>query len=335
MTEHDFAAIAATDELLDALANGNRTTATNGESDAMTSLLAQWRHELDDHAASLAPFDGELSSAGVSPARSSQRWARAHRRTAAAAALAVALAASTGVAAAESGRSGPLAPLNRLLFGGTAQHHDATPSRVSALLQQAGDRIDVASEAGGISAAGRNDISALLNRAAGLLAADADAPAAVADRLATLRTQLSALAQLPTSPSAPVTAGGTDNAGTGDHGGHGQGSDDSATNGADHHGGSTGSDDANSSGTSGDGSTDGGGIPGSTSGPTDGSSGGSGTTDGSSGGSGTTDGSSGGSGSTDGGSIGSGSGGGSDDGSRSVGSDGLVGADGDSSGQTG
>jgi hypothetical protein len=325
MTEHDFAAIAATDELLDALANGNRTTATNGESDAMTSLLAQWRHELDDHAASLAPFDGELSSAGVSPARSSQRWARAHRRTAAAAALAVALAASTGVAAAESGRSGPLAPLNRLLFGGTAQHHDATPSRVSALLQQAGDRIDVASEAGGISAAGRNGISALLNRAAGLLAVDADAPPALADQLATLRTRLSALAPLPTSPSAPVTKGGTDNAGTDGHGGHGQGSDDSATNGADHHGGSTGSDDANSSGTSGDGSTDGGGISGSTSGSTDGSSGGSGTTDGSSGGSG----------STDGGSIGSGSGGGSDDGSRSVGSDGLVGADGDSSGQTG
>jgi hypothetical protein len=201
-------------------------------------LLSAWRAELDDWtAAAMSTDDVVLPS-------SSRRWIRAHRRTAAATALVVALAGSTGVAAAASGSSGPLGGLHKFFYGSPAKPH------VDALARKAGDKLDAAATgirlaqaAGGITTVTRNRLAGLLDDAQQLLDRDMQPTNALDARLSKLRTELAAI---PVSdPAQPSVAddhgsgghGSDDTVGSDDRsgrdGGGGQGGDDGS---GDHHG---------------------------------------------------------------------------------------------------
>jgi hypothetical protein len=304
--------VAATDEPLDDLAAGRpvKVGADDGTG-AMAGLLATWRAELDDRAATVMtapPLD-------LPPARPS-RWLRAHQRTAAATAVVVAIAASGGVAAAASGPTGPLGGLNRLIFGHPAVHQvDTLAASAGRLLDKAGQQINAANRAGTIRAAQRNRIAGDLDKADRLLTGDPLAPQVLVKQLANLRTALAGIPPATQTPTPTVTdhhghgsSGGSDNQGDDrNDGGGSQGEDNSS-----------GGDDNQGPGSQDDGSQDGG---------SQGSDGGSGSDGGDQSGSGDQSSSDGGDGSGDSGSSDDGSSGGgsdsgsTDDGSSSGGSD--------------
>jgi hypothetical protein len=306
----DVATYAADDALIDALADGTswgQWGAADG--DPVVELLASWRGELDDAVAAA----GE-QALGIDIPGSSRR-ARLRRHAATAAAVAVTLAASTGVAAAAGGADGPFGGLHRVLFGAppAPARLDAVAGQVISLLDSAASRIETADRAGGVTAAQRASIGEQLDAAAGLLARDTTAPTALATRLAGLRTQLDQLDTLPTpAPDLPAVhlpvadrhGSGSRPQSTSDDGTSeqpsGDGGDGSSSDGTE--GSSSGSDDATSgdSGSSSDSSSGGGSDDGSS------------TSDGGSSDSGST---------TSDGSGSSGSGSGSDDGTTTSGSD--------------
>jgi hypothetical protein len=319
MTVHeygDFAAFAADDALLDALAGGDFDITDpdlDASDDALAALLAEWRSELDT-AVAAQPARG---TAVIVPAPAfvplgRRGWMRRHAAGVAAASVAV-LLGSTGVAAAESGHSGPLAAVHRVLFGAPTAGDTATIVRITALLDGVTVDLDEARADGGATAARMSDMGDRLDRAGRLLVADSAAPDALTARLVELRADLAALVTVPTSPPGV----GNDNSGQsarfpGETGSRGPGSG-SATDG-DHDGDDAGVGGGGDGGPSGDGgggsATDGGG-----SGGTDG--GGAGTDGGGFGGTG-----SGGSGSGGGGTDGSGSGTSSSSGSLGSGTSG-------------
>lgn len=224
----DLAAVNMTDAVLDDLAAGLSAGDRASSDDRLTELLASWRAELDDRAASgmtIAP-----PAVPVTPAARPVRWARAHRRTAAATALVVALAASTGVAAAASSPTGPLSGLHNLLWGDSppAHHVDLLAIDVQKLLTTASRQINAATRTGSIDADMRDQIASTLDRAEGLLQRDALAPQSLLDELHNLRTALVGIPDTAPPPSPPATV-------TDDHGHGHSGSDDNTS--GDRHGG--------------------------------------------------------------------------------------------------
>lgn len=220
----DLAAVNTTDALLDDLAAGLPAGDRASADDRLTELLASWRAELDDRAASVMTIAS--SAVPVPPAARPVRWARAHRRTAAVTALAVALAASTGVAAAESGPTGPLGGLHKLFFGDRPPPHhvDVLAIDVQKLLTTASRQINAAAQTGSIGTAMRGQIASTLDQAERLLQQDALAPQSLLDELHNLRTALVGIPD--TAP--PATS-------TDDHGDGHSGSDDNTS--GDRHGG--------------------------------------------------------------------------------------------------
>ncbi|MDQ1695476.1 MAG: Anti-sigma-D factor RsdA to sigma factor binding region [Frankiaceae bacterium] len=324
----DLAAVAADDALVDALGSAELFPV---DRDAVAGLLTMWRSELDE----------AVAAGSVGGFVQRHRWSRARRNTAGFIAGVVALAATTGVAAAASGPSGPgpLGDLHRAIWGGSAisptAHDSATTAQVTRILDEVAGAIQSAQAAGGITALERTRRNGQLDDAAALLEHDPAAPAGLRQRVDTLRAQLAALA--PVSKPGPRNSGsepggtsgtgnaGSDNTGTDDGSassgsGHDGGGGDDGGSGTSHDGGST--DDATDGGSDGSGSGGGGSDDSSDSSGTDS---GSGSDDGSStdSGSGTDDSSGTGSGidggGTDGGGIdgNSGTGDGFDDGGSS------------------
>lgn len=226
--------------------------------DALAQLLTTWRSELDDHAATAMS-----TTLPVIPSRS-QRWVRAHQRTAVATAIVVAIAGSTSVAAAVTGPSGPLGGVHNFFWGHSpaANQRDNVAKQVDDVLDKAGADIRAAQDAGSITDSGRVRLNADLDQAQTLLNGDPAAPAGMQARLDGLRAKLAAVP----APAPPST--------TSQHRGHGggtpgddrtgrsgegrQGSDDSAGSDAspgsdasqgDDNGGRTGSDDGSHSGS--------------------------------------------------------------------------------------
>lgn len=225
--------------------------------DALSQLLTDWRDELDAHAGTT--MSTELPAL---PGRS-RRWLRAHQRTAAATAIVVALAGSTSVAAAATGSAGPLGPVHDLLYG--KPRIDYTAIQVRHILGIVAKGITQARQTGSITAAKRDVLSAQLDTAQQLIDGDAQAPAALSDRVKQLRDSLGAIpAPTPPTPTSPHRDGGHHDTSGGDQpsrsGEDSQGSDDGQ--GGDR-GGSQGSDDGSQDGTDGSGdNTSGGGDQG-------------------------------------------------------------------------
>jgi len=244
--------------------------------DALSQLLTDWRGELDAHAG--MAMSTELPAL---PGRS-RRWLRTHQRTAAAAAIVVAIAGSTSAAAAATGSTGPLGPVHDLLYGKPATPHiDYTAIRVRRILDVVAKGIAHARQSGSITTAERDGLSGQLDTAQQLIDGDAQAPAAVGDRVAQLRGALAAIpapaSPTPTSPhrgrghhdtsgSDQPSRSGEDSQGSddgqGDDRGGSQGSDDGSQNGTDGGGDST-SGDSTSGGDRGDQTDSGGGDDGS------------------------------------------------------------------------
>lgn len=209
--EHDdFAAYAADDALLDAIGAGDVDIADlYASDDDMAALLAEWRRELD----TAVPAQPARGTAVVVPAADAApverpSWLRRHAAGVGAAA-AVAMVASTGVAAAQSGSSGPLASVHRVLFGAPVADDTALVARVTALLDGVTLDLDKARTNGGATAARISDMNDRLDHAGRLLAGDPAAPDALTARLVELRADLAALDTVPTSPPAV----GADNSG--------------------------------------------------------------------------------------------------------------------------
>jgi hypothetical protein len=263
----DLAALAADDALVDALGSAKLRPADDG--DPVAGLLTAWRNELDEAAA----------AAAVGGLVQTQRWSRARRNTAGFIAGVVALAATTGVAAAASGPSGPgpLGELHRAIWGGGSAitptaHDSATTAQVTRILDAVAAGIEAAQAAGGITASERTRRNGQLDDAAALLAPDPAAPAGLRQRLDSLRADLAALPPLsrPGSGSGPASAGtgstddghqgagtGHDGGGTDDASGSDSGSDDGSSGSGSDDGSTSGSDDSTDSSGSGSGSTSG------------------------------------------------------------------------------
>lgn len=219
----DLSDVAATDALLDGLAAGRPVPVADlddGEA-ATAGLLATWRAELDDRAATV------MTTMPVDLPPRPSRWIRAHQRTAAATAVVVAIAASGGVAAAASRPTGPLGGLHKLIWGPPAVHHiDTLAASAAHRLALAAQQINAARRTGSITAADRIRIATQLESVAALLARDSHAPQSLSDRLSRLRTQLFDL-PLTAPPAAPTvtdhhgdgTTGSDDNQGGDRHGG--------------------------------------------------------------------------------------------------------------------
>jgi len=315
----DFAAIVADDALLDALGTGDVNgldVDLSASDEDLAMLLAQWRHELDT-AVTAHPARGAAVVVGPPELvpTAGRGWWRRHAAGVAAASVVV-LAGSTGVAAAQSGQSGPLATVHRVLFGAPTASDTATIVRITSLLDGVTFDLDRARAQGGATAARIAAMSGRLDDAGRLLAGDAAAPDALTARLIELRADLAALATVPTSPPGVGNANGGQTARShGDSGtsGPGDGSSTDADNDADSSGrdGPDGGAAAPDGPTDGDGdrdggtATSGGGGDGSASGSGSGASGGgsaSGSGSGSGDGGSTSDGSG-----SDGGTSGSGS----------------------------
>jgi hypothetical protein len=342
MTTHeydDFAAIGADDALLDALGADDIDLTDpdlTASDDDLADLLAGWRRELDTAVAALpargtavvvpvahAVAAGDASSDADSAGRAG--WLRRHIAPVAAAA-AIVVAGSTGVAAAPGRGSGPLAAVHRVVWGAPAPDDSALLARVTTLLDGVTIDLEDARAHGGATAARISDMSDRLDHAGRLLAGDPAAPDAQTARLVELRADLAALDTVPTSPPAVGTANGGQTARfPGETGSRGSGKESSADGTNDGNDSGPSADDAGQGGhrdeavnrddpaTSGTnrGGTDGGSGPdggGSNSGP-DGSLSGGGGPDSGSGGSGSGGTGSGGTGSGGTGSGGSGSGG--------------------------
>src|SRR3954447_1562650 len=307
----DFAAIVADDALLDALGTGDVNgldVDLSASDEDLALLLAQWRHELDT-AVTAHPARGAAVVVGPPELvpTAGRGWWRRHAAGVVAASVVV-LAGSTGVAAAQSGQSGPLATVHRVLFGAPAPSDTATIVRITGLLDGVTVDLDKARAQGGATAARIADMSDRLDDAGRLLAGDAAAPDALTARLIELRADLAALDTVPTSPPGVGDANGGQSArfhGGSATSGRGEGSSTDAD--------SSGRDGPNGGAASSDGPTD---VDGDHDGDTatsggDGSGSGSGgdvSADGSGSGSGSGDGSSTGGGSgSDGGTSGSGS----------------------------
>jgi hypothetical protein len=222
----DLGDVAASDALLDGLGAGCPIDAAqSGPGDpALTALLASWRRELDDHATTL------MTSPPVAAPSRPSRWVRAHQRTAAATAVVVAIATSTGVAAAADGPTGPLGGLHRLMFGESRTVHlvDRQAIEAQGLLQKARGLINRAHDAGSIGAAARDRVSGDLDQADRLLTQDSHAPRSLLNRLNELRTTLAAI---PLAAPKPVVSdnrghGGSGRDDTGAEDRHGRGSGD-------------------------------------------------------------------------------------------------------------
>src|SRR4051794_257670 len=212
----DFAAIAADEALLHALGAEDFDLGDpdlTASDDALADLLAGWRRELDA-AVTAPPARGTavvVPSTGADPATDDETgqssWLRRHLAPVAAASVLV-LAGSTGVAAAQSGRSGPLAAVHRVLWGAPAPDDNALLAQISTLLDGVTVDLDNARAQGGATAAGISDMSDRLDHAGRLLAGDPAAPDALTARLVELRADLAALDTVPTSPPAVGTANG-------------------------------------------------------------------------------------------------------------------------------
>ncbi|HEX4654371.1 MAG TPA: hypothetical protein VH274_01375 [Mycobacteriales bacterium] len=281
----DLADVAATDTLLDQFGATREARPTHvDDTDSLLTLLVDWRTELDDRAAT-----GLTTDVPVVPA-ASRRWIRVHRRTAAATAIVVALAGSTGVAAAASGPTGPLGGLHKLFFGDSPSvpRLDGLARLAANTLDEAGTAIRAAARAGSITTAAQNTLSAQLDRVETLLHGDALAPQGLIDRLSRLRTTLAAIpVSDPTPPVVTDNHGrsghGADDTGTDDRTGRSRSTDDGGGHGSDDgssgsdHGGDSGSgvsgsgDSSGDGGSGGDGGSASGGDSGSTSGGDSGS----------------------------------------------------------------
>src|SRR3954463_1688466 len=213
----DFAAIAADEALLHALGADDFDLSDpdlTASDDALADLLAGWRRELDA-AVTAPPARGTAAivpSTDADPAThadtAQSSWPRRPLAPVAVASVLV-LAGSTGVAAAQSGSSGPLAAVHRVLWGAPASGDSALLARISALLDGVTVDLDNARAQGGATAAGISDMSDRLDHAGRLLAGDPAAPDALTARLVELRADLAALDTVPTSPPAV----GTDHSG--------------------------------------------------------------------------------------------------------------------------
>lgn len=192
----ELAAIAADDRVFDALADGRRTEF----SEAVTTLLVDWRGELD-RAVRTAP------SLQTMPAPRA-RWSRTRRHATFAAVAALTLAVSTGVAAAAGGVTGPLGALHRALFGSAARtsaaRDAASEARIALILDDVARSVRAARAAGGISDANRVGLDRLLDRAAAMIANDRDAFRSLQKRLDALRALLAALPSLVTPATVPT-----------------------------------------------------------------------------------------------------------------------------------
>src|SRR3954447_19929894 len=207
----DFAAIVADDALLDALGTGDVNgldVDLSASDEDLAMLLAQWRHELDT-AVTAHPARGAAVVVGPPELvpTAGRGWWRRHAAGVAAASVVV-LAGSTGVAAAQSGQSGPLATVHRVLFGAPTASDTATIVRITSLLDGVTVDLDRARAQGGATAARIADMSGRLDDAGRLLAGDAAAPEALTARLIELRADLAALATVPTSPPGVGNANG-------------------------------------------------------------------------------------------------------------------------------
>jgi hypothetical protein len=208
--QFDLKQAAADDALLTALASGGMINGASPENGcSLEQLLLSWHDELD---AVVPPATQETSVISLSAMRDRQPGSggmcRTRRRTVAIAGMGLAtVLAMTGTAAAFTGAHGPLGTLHRALFGGAAQQHhpDQLALHVSFLLSQAQSSIAAAHDAGGISTLQRGRIASILSDAERLLAADRDAPEALINRAATLRSALNGLPTLPPrqAPLAP------------------------------------------------------------------------------------------------------------------------------------
>jgi hypothetical protein len=187
---YEMSDVLADDALLDLLAAGEMSDDEN----EFVELLSAWREELELATPKAPLLDKAPAPIELLP----QRFSRATMT----AVTVAALVASSGVAAAAvSGPGGPLGVLRRVLFGSdSASSEDSVARQVTALLDAAGRRIAAARPAGLIAPRERASISADLDRAAELLRSDAHAPQTLWDRLAQLRTALTALA-VPTAPA--------------------------------------------------------------------------------------------------------------------------------------
>lgn len=216
----DLPAIAADDAVFDALAGGALAMTAD---DAVT-LLAEWRDELDA-AAGAAPLLAQLPQPPV-------RWTRTKRHGAAVAAITLALAASTGVAAAASGPRGPLGGLNRALFGqpsATAPKPDLIAERVTAMLDGIAVKVASARAAGGITDRDRGELDDALDTAASMLATDDNPPAALLTRIDALRGQVAELPTAATPSGVPTLTPSPDRHGSGSgDGSSGDGSNDTS-----------------------------------------------------------------------------------------------------------
>ena len=269
--DDEFAAIAADDALLDALGWTGfgssdepeipmQASAGNGSAiatdDAIAVMLGVWRHELDIAAHSTpAPRMVVVPPPSEAALASRRGWMRRHTAGIAVASVVLAVG-STGVAAAQSGRSGPFAAVHRVLFGTPAHDDTAALARVTALLEGVAADLGDARAAGGATAAQLSDMGDRLDTAGRILAADPAAPAALTARLAELRADLATIDTLPTTPP---TVGSDGSARNGDTG---SGASGSPAEGDRHDSGSANGDGQDTSGTSGsDGTTtsDGGG----------------------------------------------------------------------------
>ena len=293
--EHDFAAIAADDALLDALAGGHVTETD----DELGRLLVSWRGELDAAADAVEDVTATVPlDLGAARPAARVRWTRLHRHTAGVAAAAVVVLAGSAGAAAATGPHGPFGAVNRALFGTPAHDDSARLALVRSMLDRAQRGIDAAHAHGGASAAQLADLGDQLDAAGRVLAADPAAPSSLMARLTALRAELAGLDTLPTRP--PVIGndgqparsagdggdgGASTQSGDGNHGGDGSdsstGSGDGSsgtndgTSGSDSTSGSDGTSGSGDSTSSGDGGTtsDSGGDTSSSDGGTSGSDG--------------------------------------------------------------
>ena len=252
----DLSMVADADALLDALAAGVAVDAI-GDEQATAALLSAWRVELGERAATAM-----TTTPATTLTSGPRHWIRVHRKTAAATALFVAIAGSTGAAAAASSPTGPLGGLHKLFYGdSTPTHHlDAFAADAKRLLDEADRQIEAAQAAGSITSARQNTISGELDTADGFLKRDALAPN---DLLAQLNLLRDALARIPLAAEGGVSPGTDErgdhegeNGGGDDQGSSGRGGDDSGR-GSDDQGEDSGSSKGSDSGSDGDSSDDG------------------------------------------------------------------------------
>ena len=213
----DLAALGRSETLLAALGNGDAVT----DADQLGRVLGAWRQELD--AVEATPLPSRIGG--------TRRWVRAHRNIAGATAIVLALAASTGVAAAVSGPTGPFGGLHKALVGGPSHHVDVIARQVARDLDAIRHFIDA--HASGVSDRARQTQFTKLAAARALLATDPEPPDRLRERIDELNHDLAALPALPAPTDDSTTTdrhgsnSGSDDTDADDHGGtSGHGSDD-------------------------------------------------------------------------------------------------------------